>query len=167
MKKKFLIKKSQRSCWVKKGKTEAWWENFSNSKVLESDWKADFSVSKKSFCELCTKLHPYLQKKQNRLRIPMSIEVQVQVQVAYYISVESAIGKLQNFSLSFALIYHDGVFRWWQYSSGINGLVHLSQLRIHLVHWKTVLDASNVLRILCEHSSTSFISLLSITQLFQ
>ena len=30
-------------------------------------------------------------------------------------------------------------------SSAINGLVHVSQLRIHLVHWKLVLDAYNVL----------------------
>ena len=36
MKERFLIKKKlQRSCWVKKGKTETWWENFSNSKVPE------------------------------------------------------------------------------------------------------------------------------------
>ena len=40
--------------------------------------------------ELCNKLHPYLQKKQNLLRRPIS-----EIQVAYYDSVERAIGKLQ------------------------------------------------------------------------
>ena len=55
-------------------------ENFSNSKVPESDWKGDFRVSRKSIYELYTKLHLYLQKKQSRLRSPMSVEVQV----AYY-----------------------------------------------------------------------------------
>ena len=50
MKERSLIKKKlQRSCWVKKDKTEAWSENFSNSKVPESDWKGDFRVSMKSF----------------------------------------------------------------------------------------------------------------------
>ena len=66
-------------------------ENFSNSKVPESDWKGDFRVSRKSIYELCAKLHPYLQKKQNRLRSPMSVEIEV----VYYITVEGPIGKLQ------------------------------------------------------------------------
>ena len=46
-------------------------------KVHESDWNGDFHVSRKNFNELCTKLHPYLQKKQNLLRRQISVEVQV------------------------------------------------------------------------------------------
>lgn len=57
-------------------KTDAWWENVSNSKVPESDWEDDFCVSK-SFYELCNKLHPDSQKKQNRLRTPTSVEDQL------------------------------------------------------------------------------------------
>ena len=64
---------------------------FQQCKVTESDWKGDFRVFRKSLYDLCTKLHPYLQKQQNRLRGPISVEVQV----AYYISVEGAVGKLQ------------------------------------------------------------------------
>ena len=53
-------------------------ENFSNSKVPESDWKGDFRVSRKSIYELYTKLHLYLQKKwRMSIRSPMSVEVQV------------------------------------------------------------------------------------------
>ena len=53
IKEMFLIKnKSQRSCWVKRDKTEAWWENFNNSKISESGWKGDSRVSTKSFYEL-------------------------------------------------------------------------------------------------------------------
>ena len=76
MKERFLIKKkSQRSCWVKKGKTEARLENFSNSKVPESDWKDDFRVFMKSFYELLMyEIASYMQKKQNRLRSSMSIK---------------------------------------------------------------------------------------------
>ena len=58
-------------------KTDAWWENFSNSKVPESDWVDDFCVSRKSFYELCKKLHPDSQKEQNRLRTPTSVEDQL------------------------------------------------------------------------------------------
>ena len=56
--------------------------------------------------------------------------------------------------IPFALIYHDGVFKLWQCSalniqkkssSAINGLVHVLQLKIHLLHWTPVLDAYNVL----------------------
>ena len=79
----------------KKSKTYAWWENFTNDKFPESDWKESFCVSRKSMYELCTKLHRYLQKKQNRLRSPMSVEVQV----AFSISVKGAIGKLQTLLL--------------------------------------------------------------------
>ena len=53
IKEMFLIKnKSQRSCWVKRDKTQAWWENFNNSKISESGWKGDSRVSTKSFYEL-------------------------------------------------------------------------------------------------------------------
>ena len=47
----------------KKSKIDAWCESLSNSKVPESDWNGDFRVSTKNFNELCTILHPYLQKK--------------------------------------------------------------------------------------------------------
>ena len=50
-----------------------------------------------------------------------------------------------------------------QSSSAINSLVHVSQLRINLVHWKPVWDAYS-LRILI-YPCSSFISSLSITQL--
>ena len=46
----------------------------------------------------------------------------------------------------------------------INGLVHVSQLRFDLVHWKPVLDAHNVLWILI-YLWLSFMFSLSMTQL--
>ena len=64
---RFLIKKtSQTWCWVEKSKTNEWWENFINNEVPESDWKGNFRVSRKSLYELCSELHPYLLKKQNK-----------------------------------------------------------------------------------------------------
>ena len=53
-------------CWVEKSKTNEWWENFINNEVPESDWKGNFRVSRKSLYELCSELHPYLLKKQNK-----------------------------------------------------------------------------------------------------
>ena len=44
------------------------------------------AMPRKSFHELSTNLHSYLQEKQNRLRRPMSVEVRVAS--LFYISVE-------------------------------------------------------------------------------
>ena len=57
-------------------------------------WKAISVCPGKAFANfICTKLYPYLQKKHNHLKNPMSVEVQK----TYFISVECAIGKLQIF----------------------------------------------------------------------
>ena len=54
--------------------------------------KTIFVCSEKAFTSyVATYLHAYLQKKQYRLKIPMSVEVQV----GYYINVEGTIGILQ------------------------------------------------------------------------
>ena len=56
IRKKLLLAKTRtarRSCWVKKGRTDAWWENFITNKVPESEWKDNFRMSQKSFYELC------------------------------------------------------------------------------------------------------------------
>ena len=37
-------------------------ENFNNSKVLESNWKGDYRVSRKNIYELCTNLHPFAEE---------------------------------------------------------------------------------------------------------
>ena len=48
MKEKYLIN----NAGLKKGNIKAWWENFSNINVPESDWKVDFCESRKSFYKL-------------------------------------------------------------------------------------------------------------------
>ena len=72
--KKLLLPKTrtaQRSCWVKKGRTNAWWENFTTNRVPES------IKCHESFYELSDMLRPYLEKKCTHLRTPISVEVQV------------------------------------------------------------------------------------------
>ena len=68
IRKKLILAKTRtaRSCWVKKGKTNAWWENVITNKVSESEWKDNFQKSR-SFYELYDMLRPYLEKKRTRL----------------------------------------------------------------------------------------------------
>ena len=56
IRKKMLLAKNRtarRSCWVKKGRTNAWWENFITNKATESEWKDNFRMSRKSFYVSC------------------------------------------------------------------------------------------------------------------
>ena len=85
----------KRSCWVKKGKTSAWWDNFLQNKVRETEWKDNLSMSRKSFYKLCTKLQPYLKKKNTRSQSAISVETQVASNL-YYISDEGHYHKTAN-----------------------------------------------------------------------
>ena len=70
---KLLLAKTRtawRTCWVKKGRTNPWGENFITNKVPESEWKDNFRMSRKTFCELCDMLRSYLEKKRTRLTTP-------------------------------------------------------------------------------------------------
>ena len=52
IKKKLLLAKTRtarRSCWVKKGRTNVWWENFITNKVPESEWKDNSTNEAKKF----------------------------------------------------------------------------------------------------------------------
>ena len=52
IKKKLLLAKTRtarRSCWVKKGRTNVWWENFIINKVPESEWKDNSTNEAKKF----------------------------------------------------------------------------------------------------------------------
>ena len=80
IRKKLLLAKTRtarRSCWDKKGRTNAWWENFITNKVPKSERKDNFRMSQKSFFELCNMSRPYLEKIRTRLRTPRYIEAQV------------------------------------------------------------------------------------------
>ena len=83
IKKKLVLAKTRtarKSCWVKKGRTNGWWEKFITNKVSESN-----RMSRKSFYELCYMLRPYIEKKRTCGRIPISVEGQVS-SFLYYIN---------------------------------------------------------------------------------
>ena len=66
-------------------------ENFSN-KVSESDWKGDFHVSREKHLRVIYQVvSVFAEETESSIRSPMSVEIQV----AYYITVEGPIGKLQ------------------------------------------------------------------------
>ena len=104
---KLLLAKTRtarRSCWAKKGRTNAGRENFITNKVPESEWKDKFWMSRKSFYELCDMLRPCLEKKRTRLRTRLSVEVQV-CSFLYYISDKGLYRKTANaFGISRASI---------------------------------------------------------------
>ena len=85
MKKMLLakIRTARGSCWVKKGRTNEWWENFITNKVPKSEWKDNFRMSGKPFYELCYMSRQYLEKKRTRLRTPISVEAQVASLLCY------------------------------------------------------------------------------------
>ena len=83
IKKKLVLAKTRtarKSCWVKKGRTNGWWEKFITNKVSESN-----RMSRKSFYELCYMLRQYIEKKPTCGRIPISVEGQVS-SFLYYIN---------------------------------------------------------------------------------
>ena len=69
--------RSGRSCWIKPGRTNAWWEKFLNNEVADTEWVENFSMSRSSFFALVTILRPYLQKQQTKMRNPVAVECQV------------------------------------------------------------------------------------------
>ena len=51
-----------RKYWVRPGKGRYWWENFASRKIVEEEWRENFSMSKETFRVLCTELYPYIFK---------------------------------------------------------------------------------------------------------
>ena len=85
--KKLFIKRQKRTCWIKAGRTSAWWKKFQENEVPASEWKDKFRMTKQSFHELCEIVHPHLVKKTTRFRVPVSADTQVAI-FLYYISDE-------------------------------------------------------------------------------
>lgn len=55
-------KKSLRTCWVRPGRTDAWWNNFMNDVVVAKEWKENFRMGKNNFFKLCDELRPFLER---------------------------------------------------------------------------------------------------------
>ena len=56
-----------KSCWIRTGRTEVWWDNLMNDVMVSQEWKENFRMSKENFLKLCDELHPYIQKKSTNM----------------------------------------------------------------------------------------------------
>ena len=92
--------RSRTTCWVKKGRTSAWWDKFLNNKVMDSDWLENFRMFKTSFGELVNILRLYLEKQVTRMRKPLSTERQI-ASFLYYVVMKPATVKQQM-----PMVYH-------------------------------------------------------------
>lgn len=89
------IVRRRRRMWIRPGRSNIWWENIINGKVVQEEWKENFRMSKDNFLKLCDQLRPYLQKKVTRFRRPLSVETQIAVTL-YYIADEGRMQKVAN-----------------------------------------------------------------------
>lgn len=53
-------RKCKRSCWVKPGRTCAWWDSFVKDIVDPEEWRENFLMSKTTVFRLCNELDPYI-----------------------------------------------------------------------------------------------------------
>ena len=53
-------RRKPRSTWVKKGRTDLWWENMVNGLSPAEDWKKNFRMYRPEFEELCNELRLYI-----------------------------------------------------------------------------------------------------------
>ena len=80
---------------LRPGRSNIWWENFLNNKVVNEEWKENFRISKSNFMKLCNQLRPYIEKKTTRFRKPLSVETQVAIML-YYVADEGRMQKVAN-----------------------------------------------------------------------
>ena len=84
---------------LRPGRSNIWWENFLNNKVVNEEWKENFRMSKSNFMKLCNQLRPYIEKKTTRFRKPLSVETQVAIML-YYIADEGRMQKVAAFGIA-------------------------------------------------------------------
>ena len=90
-----LRRKRPRTCWVRPGRTDVWWQNFLNDVVVAKEWKENFRMGKNNFFKLCDELNPFLEKKSTSMRHSISVEKQVTVTL-YYLADEGRLRKGAN-----------------------------------------------------------------------
>ena len=78
---RFLWKK--KSIWVKPGRTDRWWQNLSNDKLVEEEWKKNLRISKANFLKLVNLIKPYAKERSSRVRQDV-ISLEKRVAIALY-----------------------------------------------------------------------------------
>ena len=93
--KRAIKPRNTRQYWINPGHTQAWWRNFVDRIVLESEWKDNFRMHQETFYKLCDELQTYLQKETTNMRSPVEVERQVAATL-YYLSDKGRLRKTAN-----------------------------------------------------------------------
>jgi len=88
-----------REYWVAPGRTRAWWDNFISGRVLPSEWKNNFRMTRENFYKLCDELRPFITRSATNMRSPVEVERQVALTL-YYLSDEGRLRKTATLGLS-------------------------------------------------------------------
>ena len=83
-------RRRQQCCWTRLGRSDAWWENFTNGVVDRGAWLENFRMARENFAKLCDELRPFVQRQRlrpSRARSCVSVEKQVAMTL-YYLSDE-------------------------------------------------------------------------------
>ncbi|XP_065061675.1 uncharacterized protein LOC135688686 [Rhopilema esculentum] len=88
-------KRKPRRFWVRRGRTQVWWNNFKENVMVKEEWRENFRMSRETFTELCDELRPYIQKQRTHLRESNDVETQVAMTL-YYMSDKGRYRKVAN-----------------------------------------------------------------------
>ena len=78
------------------GRTDLWWQNMVNDVLPESEWYANFRISKKDFNDLVEMIKPYAEEKSTRFRsdtIPLEKRVAMTL---YYLKDQGHLRMIAN-----------------------------------------------------------------------
>jgi hypothetical protein len=89
------LPRSQRQFWTRPGRTQDWWQNFVQNRVLPEEWKENFRLQKHNFERLYVELEPFIAREQTNMRTSISVECQIAVTL-YYLSDEGRLRKTAN-----------------------------------------------------------------------
>ena len=84
-----------RRFWVRPGRTSAWWDNFVAQKVVEEEWRENFTMSRASLYKIAENLRPYIEGRETIMRSPIDVIKQVAITL-YYLSDEGRMRKTAN-----------------------------------------------------------------------
>ena len=54
------LKRKNRSCWFKSGRTDLWWQNITTGVALSDAWKKNFRLPRLLFMDLVSESSPYV-----------------------------------------------------------------------------------------------------------
>ena len=79
----FQVSLKKKSIWVKPGRTDRLWQNLSNDKLVEEEWKKNLRISKANFLKLVNLIKPYAKERSSRVRQDV-ISLEKRVAIALY-----------------------------------------------------------------------------------